>query len=89
MTDSLRALSRAAWPDASELRIGLGCMRLSTDEAPRRRPALETITAAVQAGITVFDTAHAYGHGPDELGHNERLLARALRGRGPPSARGS
>src|SRR5206468_2070116 len=28
------------------------------------------------AGITVFDTAHAYGAGP---GDNERLLARALR----------
>src|SRR5207302_2611427 len=26
-----------------------------------------------------FDTAHAYGHGDAELGHNERLLARALR----------
>ena len=79
---TLRDLSRAAWPDASELRIGLGCMRLSTDEARDERRALETITAAVQAGITVFDTAHAYGHGPDELGHNERLLARALRGAG-------
>ena len=79
---TLRDLSRAAWPDASELRIGLGCMRLSTDEARDEDRALETITAAVQAGITVFDTAHAYGHGPDELGHNERLLARALRGAG-------
>jgi aryl-alcohol dehydrogenase-like predicted oxidoreductase/predicted kinase len=76
---TLRDLSRAAWPDASELRIGLGCMRLSTDEARDEDRALETITAAVQAGITVFDTARAYGHGPDELGHNERLLARALR----------
>jgi aryl-alcohol dehydrogenase-like predicted oxidoreductase/predicted kinase len=82
MTDSLRDLSRAAWPDASELRIGLGCMRLSTDEARDEGRALETIAAAVQAGITVFDTAHGYGHGPDELGHNESLLARALRGAG-------
>jgi aryl-alcohol dehydrogenase-like predicted oxidoreductase len=29
--------------------------------------------------VTVFDTAHAYGHGDQDLGHNERLLARALR----------
>ena len=29
----LRRLSRAFWLDPSELRIGLGCMRLSTDEA--------------------------------------------------------
>jgi aryl-alcohol dehydrogenase-like predicted oxidoreductase/predicted kinase len=46
-----------------ELRIGLGCMRLSAEE---------TITAAAAAGVTVFDTARAYGD-------NERLLAAALR----------
>jgi aryl-alcohol dehydrogenase-like predicted oxidoreductase/predicted kinase len=57
-------------------------MRLSTDEDRNDERALETIAAAVEAGITIFDTAHAYGHGPDEMGHNERLLARALRGAG-------
>ena len=53
-------------------------MRLSTE--PHRDEALagETIAAALAAGITVFDTAHAYGRGEHELGHNERLLARAL-----------
>jgi aryl-alcohol dehydrogenase-like predicted oxidoreductase/predicted kinase len=40
--------------------------------------ALQTIAAAVNAGITVFDTARAYEQ-------NEQLLARALRG--VPSAR--
>ena len=54
-------------------------MRLSTDEDRDERRALETVAAAVEAGVTVFDTAHAYGHGEEELGHNERLLARALR----------
>jgi aryl-alcohol dehydrogenase-like predicted oxidoreductase/predicted kinase len=54
-------------------------MRLSTDESRNEELALETIAAAVEAGITVFDTARAYGLGADELGHNERLLARALR----------
>jgi aryl-alcohol dehydrogenase-like predicted oxidoreductase/predicted kinase len=49
----------------AELRIGLGCMRLSTD-------ADATIAAAVGAGVTVFDTARAYGD-------NEQLVARALR----------
>ena len=34
----------------------------------------ETIAAAVEAGVTVFDTARAYEH-------NERMLADALRGR--------
>jgi aryl-alcohol dehydrogenase-like predicted oxidoreductase len=73
-------LSRTAWLNDSELRIGLGCMRLSTEEDADEERALETITAALDAGITVFDTARAYGE-------NERLLARGLRGaaagRGP------
>jgi aryl-alcohol dehydrogenase-like predicted oxidoreductase len=40
--------------------------------------ASETIAAAANAGITVFDTAHAYGDGA-AYGQNERLLSRALR----------
>ena len=75
---SLSSLS--PWLSASELRIGLGCMRLSTDDARDEELALETIRAAREAGITVFDTARSYGLGADDLGHNERLLARALRG---------
>jgi aryl-alcohol dehydrogenase-like predicted oxidoreductase len=63
------------WLDPGELRVGLGCMRLSTDEDRDESRALETIAAAAEAGITVFDTARAYGD-------NERLLARALRGAG-------
>ncbi len=54
-------------------------MRLSTDADRSEDRAIATISAAVEAGITVFDTARAYGLGPDDLGHNERLLARALR----------
>jgi aryl-alcohol dehydrogenase-like predicted oxidoreductase len=67
------------WLDASELRIGLGCMRMSTDAGFDEEIALDTIAAAAGAGMTVFDTARAYGPGDAELGHNERLLARALR----------
>jgi aryl-alcohol dehydrogenase-like predicted oxidoreductase/predicted kinase len=54
-------------------------MRLSTDPDRSRERATATIAAAVEAGITVFDTARAYGLGPADLGHNERLLARTLR----------
>ena len=54
-------------------------MRMSTDEDRDEQRALETIAAAAEAGVTVFDTAHAYGLGESELGHNERLLSRALR----------
>jgi aryl-alcohol dehydrogenase-like predicted oxidoreductase len=61
-----------------ELRIGLGCMRLSDDPSGDEL-ARSTIAAAAQSGVTVFDTARAYGPVPDGLGHNERLLAGALR----------
>jgi aryl-alcohol dehydrogenase-like predicted oxidoreductase/predicted kinase len=61
-----------AWLDPGELRVGLGCMRLSTDERRDEARALETIVAAADAGLTAFDTARAYGD-------NEHLLALALR----------
>ncbi|MGN6800028.1 MAG: aldo/keto reductase [Gaiellaceae bacterium] len=57
------------WLAETELRIGLGCMRLPGDEE-----GLATIRAAADAGITVFDTARSYDC-------NEHLLARALRSR--------
>ena len=47
-------------------------MRMSTDETRDDELALETIAAAAEAGVTVFDTARAYGD-------NEELVARALR----------
>jgi aryl-alcohol dehydrogenase-like predicted oxidoreductase len=63
------------WLAPGELRIGLGCMRLSTDENRNEELALQTLAAAAEAGMTVFDTARSYGD-------NERLLARALRSSG-------
>jgi aryl-alcohol dehydrogenase-like predicted oxidoreductase len=57
-------------------------MRLSTDADRDEGRGLETIAAAAEAGITIFDTARSYGRGEGEVGHNERLLARALRGCG-------
>jgi len=54
-------------------------MRLSTDDDRDEELSLQTIAAAADAGITVYDTARAYGRDEAELGHNERLLARALR----------
>jgi aryl-alcohol dehydrogenase-like predicted oxidoreductase/predicted kinase len=54
-------------------------MRMSTDADRDEAVARETIKAALASGVTVFDTAHAYGQGNDDLGHNERLLAGALR----------
>ena len=62
-------------------------MRLSTDADREEQRAVETIAAAVDGGITVFDTARAYGLDETELGHNERLLARALGACNAPLAR--
>jgi aryl-alcohol dehydrogenase-like predicted oxidoreductase len=60
-------------------------MRLPTGTRRDDELAAETIAAAVSAGVTVFDTAHAYGDCP---GHNERLVAAALaRCGGRPRAR--
>src|SRR5580692_10529874 len=60
-------------------------MRMSTDPDRDEAVARATIAAAVAAGITVFDTAHAYGRDGADLGHNERLLASALRENGADS----
>jgi aryl-alcohol dehydrogenase-like predicted oxidoreductase len=73
------------WPIDPGLRIGLGCMRLSTDSDRDDGRAQATIAAAVDAGVTIYDTARAYAPTPDELGHNERLLAHALRTAGGAS----
>lgn len=77
--------SRPRWLSPSELRVGLGCMRLSTDAERDAAAGSATIAAAVAAGVTVFDTAHAYGRDATETGHNERLLARAVRDAGVES----
>ena len=61
------------------MRIGLGCMRLSTELAGDEPAALATLAAAFDAGIALFDTARAYAPTEAEVGHNERLLARAWR----------
>jgi aryl-alcohol dehydrogenase-like predicted oxidoreductase len=57
-------------------------MRLSTDDNRDDELALATVAAALASGVTVFDTARAYGRDSSELGHNERLLARAVHGYG-------
>ena len=54
-------------------------MRLST--APDRDPerAIRVIHAALDAGVTLLDTADAYCLDAAETGHNERLIAQALK----------
>jgi aryl-alcohol dehydrogenase-like predicted oxidoreductase len=59
-------------------RIGMGCMPLSLGPGRERGLGRETVHAALDAGVVLFDTADAYCAGPDDFGHNERLLAQAL-----------
>ncbi|MYV57986.1 aldo/keto reductase [Streptomyces sp. SID3212] len=59
--------------------VGLGGMNLSIEGRPDEARAIATIHAAIDAGMTLIDTADSYhlaGH--DEVGHNERLIAKAL-----------
>src|SRR5262245_8478358 len=59
--------------------IGLGCMRLSTVQTRDPERAISVIHAALDAGATLLDTADAYGIDDADTGHNERLIAQALK----------
>jgi aryl-alcohol dehydrogenase-like predicted oxidoreductase len=58
--------------------LGLGGMPMSIEGRPEESRSIATIHAALDAGITLIDTADAYHLGADEVGHNESLIARAL-----------
>ncbi|TDE01479.1 aldo/keto reductase [Jiangella asiatica] len=58
--------------------IGLGGMPMSIEGRPDETRSVATIHAALDAGITLIDTADAYQVHADEVGHNELLIARAL-----------
>src|SRR5688572_10181447 len=53
-------------------------MRLSTEADRDQARAIATLHAALDAGVTLLDTADAYALDEAESGHNERLIARAL-----------
>jgi aryl-alcohol dehydrogenase-like predicted oxidoreductase len=62
--------------------IGLGAMPLSSAGRPDEARAVATIHAALDAGVTLIDTADAYSIGPADFGYGEELIARALRAYG-------
>jgi aryl-alcohol dehydrogenase-like predicted oxidoreductase len=61
--------------------IGLGAMPMSLSGRPPEERSIRTIHAALDAGVNLIDTADAYAIDDTEVGHNERLIAKALRGR--------
>lgn len=58
--------------------IGLGGMPMSIEGRPDEERSVRTIHAALDAGVTLIDTADAYHLHAGETGHNERLIAKAL-----------
>ncbi len=60
--------------------IGLGGMPMSIEGRPDSERSIATIHAALDAGVTLIDTADAYHIHADEVGHNETLIAQALTG---------
>jgi aryl-alcohol dehydrogenase-like predicted oxidoreductase len=60
--------------------VGFGGMHLSIQGRPSQAQGVEVIQAALDAGVTLIDTADAYCLDDRDVGHNERLIAGALRG---------
>ena len=67
--------------DVEVFPIGYGGMPISVSGRPDEQQAIHTIHAALDAGVNLIDTADAYCLDASETGHNERLIAKALRGR--------
>lgn len=59
--------------------IGLGAMPLSLDNRPDSQTSVAVIHAALDAGMTWIDTADVYCQDQNDIGHNEWLVAAALR----------
>ncbi|MGZ4542353.1 MAG: aldo/keto reductase [Mycobacteriaceae bacterium] len=59
--------------------IGLGAMPMSVAGRGDHAQSIRTIHASLTAGVTLIDTADAYCMDSSEFGHNETLIAEALR----------
>jgi aryl-alcohol dehydrogenase-like predicted oxidoreductase len=67
--------------DAEVFPIGLGGMPMSLSSRPPEEQSIRTIHAALDAGVNFIDTADAYSADDSDFGHNERLIAKALKDR--------
>ena len=59
--------------------VGFGGMPLSILGRPDEPQALRVLHAVLDAGVTLIDTADVYSLDGSDTGHNERLIAEALR----------
>src|ERR1700709_369250 len=73
-----RGMQTRTLGDTQVSAIGLGGMPMSIEGRPDEPRAIATIHAALDAGITLIDTADSYHLFAGETGHNERLIAQAL-----------
>ncbi|MEV8377112.1 aldo/keto reductase [Kribbella sp. NPDC056861] len=73
MTSSSRSIG-----DIQVSAIGLGAMPMSIEGRPDEARSIATIHAALDAGVTLIDTADAYHLDSSDIGHNETLIAKAL-----------
>jgi aryl-alcohol dehydrogenase-like predicted oxidoreductase len=61
--------------------IGFGGMPLSIQGRPPEEQGRSVLNAAIDAGMTLIDTADVYCLDDNDIGHNERLIASTLAGR--------
>ncbi len=59
--------------------IGYGGMMVSIQGRPPEEHGVRAILAALDSGCTFIDTANVYCLDDNDIGHNERLIARALK----------
>jgi aryl-alcohol dehydrogenase-like predicted oxidoreductase len=72
---------RPLGPGAPEVSaVGYGGMHLSIEGRPPEAQGIRVIQAALDAGVTLIDTADVYCLDQHDIGHNERLIAAALAG---------
>ena len=61
--------------------VGMGCMAFSHGygQIPDEQYSIEAIQNAFRHGCTLFDTAEVYSPGLSGIGHNERIVGKALK----------
>lgn len=69
--------------------LGLGAMPFSLggDRVVSREQGIATVHAALDAGITLIDTADIYAPAWNQMGHNERIVAEGVRTWGGDSSK--